>query len=157
LSTSSTEKWTRITGKKETNEIKARQAALLAPPPSKENRKKFVVMTTPFYPDILFIEGRVESSPISDDKPTVPGEEPPQREARRWRNQRRNARRHHEARERDPAQPVSRDEILEVGETPDERVFRKKGTPADVIVGKLKSKPSRRRDSVERTLSSDET
>jgi hypothetical protein len=83
LSTSSTEKWTRITGKKETNEIKARQAALLAPPPSKENRKKFVVMTTPFYPDILFIEGRVESSPISDDKPTVPGEEPPQREARR--------------------------------------------------------------------------
>ena len=33
----------------------------------------------------------------------------------------------------------------------------KGGTPADVIVGKLKSKPSRRRDSVERTLSSDET
>jgi hypothetical protein len=33
----------------------------------------------------------------------------------------------------------------------------KKGTPPDVIVGKLKSKPSRRRDSIERTLSSDET
>jgi hypothetical protein len=33
----------------------------------------------------------------------------------------------------------------------------KGGTPADVIVGKLKSKPSRKRDSVERTLSSDET
>jgi hypothetical protein len=33
----------------------------------------------------------------------------------------------------------------------------KGGTPADVIVGKLKSKPSRRRDSAERTLSSDET
>jgi hypothetical protein len=30
-------------------------------------------------------------------------------------------------------------------------------TPADVIVGKLKSKPSRKRDSVARTLSSDET
>jgi hypothetical protein len=30
------------------------------------------------------------------------------------------------------------------------------GIPADVIVGKLKSRPSRRRDSVERTLSSDE-
>jgi hypothetical protein len=30
-------------------------------------------------------------------------------------------------------------------------------TLADVIVGKLKSKPSRRQDSVERTLSSDET
>jgi hypothetical protein len=56
----------------------------------------------------------------------VPGEEPPQREARRRRNQRRNARRHHEAGERDPAQPVSRDEISEVGETPDERVFRER-------------------------------
>jgi hypothetical protein len=33
----------------------------------------------------------------------------------------------------------------------------KGGTPADVIVGKLKSKPSRRRDSAERTLSSNET
>jgi hypothetical protein len=33
----------------------------------------------------------------------------------------------------------------------------KGGIPADVIVGKLKSKPSRRRDSVERILSSDET
>jgi hypothetical protein len=31
------------------------------------------------------------------------------------------------------------------------------GIPADVIVGKLKSKPSRRRDSVERILSLDET
>jgi hypothetical protein len=33
----------------------------------------------------------------------------------------------------------------------------KGGTPADEIVGKLKSKPSRRRDSAERTLSTDET
>jgi hypothetical protein len=32
----------------------------------------------------------------------------------------------------------------------------KEGIPADVIVGKLKSKPSRRRDSVERILSLDE-
>jgi hypothetical protein len=77
-------------------------------------------MTTPFYPDVLFIGGRVESSPISDDESTMPGEEPPQREARRRRNQRRNARRHHEAGERDLVQPVSRDEISEVGETPDE-------------------------------------
>jgi hypothetical protein len=30
-------------------------------------------------------------------------------------------------------------------------------TPADAIVGMLKSKPNRRRDNVERTLSSDET
>jgi hypothetical protein len=123
LSTSSTEEWTRITRKKET---KTRQATLLVPPPSKENRKKLVVTTTLFYPDVLFIGGRVESSPISDDEPTVPGEEPPQREARRQRNQRHNARRHHEAGERYPAQPVSRDEISEVGETPDERVFRER-------------------------------
>jgi hypothetical protein len=33
----------------------------------------------------------------------------------------------------------------------------KGGTPTDVIVDKLKSMPSRKRDSVERTLSSDET
>jgi hypothetical protein len=120
LSTSSTERWTWITRKREANEIKARQAALLAPPSSKENRKKLVITATPFFPDVLFIGGRVESSPISDDEPTVPGEEPPQREARRRRNRHRNARRHHEATERDPAQPVSRDEISEVGETPDE-------------------------------------
>jgi hypothetical protein len=50
------------------------------------------------------------------------GEEPPQRDARRRRNKRLNVRRHHEAGEQDPAQPVSRDEASEVGETPDERV-----------------------------------
>jgi hypothetical protein len=124
LSTSSTEKWTRIMRKKEANKVKARQAALLVPPPSKENRKKLVATMVPFYPDVLFIGGRVKSTPISDDEPTALGEEPPQQESRRRRNQRRNIRRHHEARERDPAQPVSRDEISEVGETPEERVFR---------------------------------
>jgi hypothetical protein len=55
LSTSSTEKWTRITRKKEANEIKARQAALQVSPPSKENKKKLVTTTVPFYPDVLFI------------------------------------------------------------------------------------------------------
>jgi hypothetical protein len=40
------------------------------------------------------------------------------------RNRRRNIRRHHEAGERDPAQPVSRDEVSEIGETSEERVFR---------------------------------
>jgi hypothetical protein len=34
--------------KKEENVTKARQAALLTPSPSKENREKLVVMTTPF-------------------------------------------------------------------------------------------------------------
>jgi hypothetical protein len=79
LSTSSTEKWTQITGKKETNEVKAHQAAPLVPPPSKENKKRLVATTVPFYPDVLFIWGRVESSPIFDDEPTAPGEEPLQR------------------------------------------------------------------------------
>jgi hypothetical protein len=68
----------------------------------------------------------VESSPISDDEPTVPGEEPPQWEARRRRNRHCNARQHHEAGERDPAQTVSRDEISEVGETLDDPVFRER-------------------------------
>jgi hypothetical protein len=107
LSTSPTKKWTRITRKKEANQTKDRQAALSVPPSSKESREKTVAKTDPFYPDILFIGGRAESNPISDDEPTTPGEEPLHRESRRRRNRRRNVRRHHEARERDPAQPVS--------------------------------------------------
>jgi hypothetical protein len=97
--------------RKETNEAKGRQAALSVPLSSKEDRKKIVVTGATFYPDVLFIGGRVESNPISDDEPTAPGEEPLHRESRRWRNQCRNIRRHHEAGERDPAQPVSRDEV----------------------------------------------
>jgi hypothetical protein len=125
LSTSPTEEWTRITRRKEASEAMGRQAALPVPPSSREDRKKIVATTTPFYPDVLFI-GRVESPPISDDEPTTPGEEPPQRESCQRRNRRRNIRRHHEAGERDPAQPVSRDEISEIGETPEERVFRER-------------------------------
>jgi hypothetical protein len=75
-------KWTRITRKKEANEVKARQAALLVSPPSKENMKKLVTTTVPFYPDVLFIGGRVESTPVSDDEPTASGEEPLQQESR---------------------------------------------------------------------------
>jgi hypothetical protein len=126
LSTSPTEKWTRITRRKEANEAKGRQAALSMPPSSKEDRKKIVVTTAPFYPDVLFIGGRVESNPISDNEPTALGEEPLHRESRRRRNRRRNIRRHHEAGERDPAQPVSRDEVSEVGETPEEWVLRER-------------------------------
>jgi hypothetical protein len=103
LSTTSMEKWTQITRRKEANKVKDRQTALLIPPPSKENRKKLVTTTVPFYPDVLFIGGRVESTPISDDEPTAPGEEPLQQESRRRRNRRRNIRRHHEAGEWDPA------------------------------------------------------
>jgi hypothetical protein len=125
LSTSLTEKSTRITRKKEVNKVKDCQTALSVPPSSKENGKKLVTAAVPFYPDVLFI-GRVESPPVSDDEPTVPGEEPPQQESRRRRNRRRNIWRHHEAGERDLAQPVSRDEVSEIGETPEEQVFRER-------------------------------
>jgi hypothetical protein len=83
LSTSPTEKWTRITRRKEANEAKGRQAALSVPPSSKEDRKKIIATTAPFYPDVLFIGGRVESNPISDNEPTAPGEEPLHRESHR--------------------------------------------------------------------------
>jgi hypothetical protein len=126
LSTSLTEKWTRITRRKEANEAKGRQAALSVPPSSKEDRKKIVAIATPFYPDVLFIGGRVESNPISDNEPTAPGEEPLHRESRQRRNRHRNVRRHHKAEERDSAQPVSRDEVSEVGETLEERVLRER-------------------------------
>jgi hypothetical protein len=116
----------RITRKKETNEVKARRAALLIPLPSKENGEKLVATTVQFYPDVLFIRGRVESTPVSDNEPIALGEEPLQWESRRRRNRRRNIGRHHEAGERDPAQPVSRDDISEMGETPEERVFRER-------------------------------
>jgi hypothetical protein len=106
--------------------MELRRVIFSAPSPSKEDRKELTITTTPFYPDILFIGGRLELSPISDDEPTVQGEEPPQREARRRRNMRRNIRQHHEAGERDPAQPVSQDEVLEVGETLNERVYRER-------------------------------
>jgi hypothetical protein len=54
------------------------------------------------------------------------GEEPPQRDAQQRRNRRQNVRQHHEAGERDPAQPVSQDEASDVGETPDELVHRER-------------------------------
>jgi hypothetical protein len=126
LSTSPTEKWTRIARRKETNEAKVLQAALYVPSSSKEDRKKIVAIAAPFYPNVLFIGGRVELNPIFDDEPTAPGEEHLHRESPRRRNRRRNIRRHHEARERDPAQPVSRDEVSEVGETPEERALKER-------------------------------
>jgi hypothetical protein len=85
LSTSSTKEWTQIARKKEANKTGRKQVVLSVPLPSKENGKKIATTAAPFYPDILFI-GRVESPPVSDDEPTVPREEPPQRESRRRRN-----------------------------------------------------------------------
>jgi hypothetical protein len=90
LSTSSTKEWTWITQQKKMNILnrgrKAQRTTTLIPQHSKEDGKKHTAAPTPFFPDILFIQGRLESSPISDDEPTVLGEEPPQRYARRWRN-----------------------------------------------------------------------
>jgi hypothetical protein len=122
LSTSPTKEWTQIARKKETGR---KQVVLSVPPPSKENGKKIATTAAPFYPDILFI-GRVELPPVSDDEPTAPGEEPPQRESRRWRNRHRNIRRHHKAGEQDPEQPISWDKVSEIGETPEERIFRER-------------------------------
>jgi hypothetical protein len=68
----------------------AHQAILPTPPPSKEDENRRTTVPTPFYPDILFIHGILESLPISDDEPTMQGDEPPQRDARRWRNRHRN-------------------------------------------------------------------
>jgi hypothetical protein len=130
LSTLPTKEWTQITRKKKLNVpsqgMRTCRATFPIPPPSKEDGKKDTIAPAPLYPDILFIQGRLESAPIFDDEPTMEGEEPPQHEARRRRNKRRNVRRHHEAWERGPAQPISRDEASKVGETPDERVHRER-------------------------------
>jgi hypothetical protein len=88
------------------NKVKDYRTALSVPPSSKENGKKLVTAAVPFYPDVLFT-GRVESPPVSDNEPTAPEEEPPQRESHRRRNRHRNIWRHQEVGERDPAQPVS--------------------------------------------------
>jgi hypothetical protein len=107
LSTSPTKEWTRITRKKEANVpsqgTRTWQAIFPTPSPSKFDERKSAIPLAPFYPDVLFIGGTLESAPISDDEPTMQGEEPHQHEVRRRRNRRRNVRRHHEARERDPA------------------------------------------------------
>jgi hypothetical protein len=116
LSTSSTEKWTRFTRKKKQRPVKL-PFWYLCP---KGEQKEACRHDNSILPRRPLHRGRVESSPIFDDEPTVPGEEPPQREARRRRNRRCNAWRHHEAGERDLAQPVSQDKISEVGETLDE-------------------------------------
>jgi hypothetical protein len=153
LSTSPTNEWTRIARKKE---IRERQVVLSVPPASKENGKKVATTAAPFYPDVLFI-GRVESPAVSDDEPTAPGEEPPQRESRRRRNRRRNVRRHHAAGERDPEQPVSRDEVSKIGETRKNASSGNEGTPDDVIADGLRSKPSKMQGNTGRILSSGAT
>jgi hypothetical protein len=137
--------------------MKARQAALLVPPPSKENRKKLVVTTTPFYPDVLFIGGEwnrplsptmnrpcLGKNPLSEKLADEGTDAVMSGDSMKPENGTRRSL-YHEMRSR-------RWEKLQMNES-----SGKGGTPTDVIVGKLKSRPSRRRDNVERTLSSDET
>ena len=75
LSTSPTKEWTRVTRKKETNVLsqgmRTRRATFPIPSPSKEDGKKSTIAPNPFYLDVLFIQGRLESTPISDDEPTM--------------------------------------------------------------------------------------
>jgi hypothetical protein len=143
LSTSPTKEWTRITRQREMDILyqgrKTQWAIIPTPPPSKEDEKKHTAAPAPFFPDILFIQGRLESSPISDDEPTMLEEEPPQRDARRQRNRRRNVRRHHEAGERDPVQPASWDEALEMGETPAKEHIENGASPVVVTAVKLRN------------------
>jgi hypothetical protein len=74
LSTSPTKEWTQITRMKEVNipyqGRRTHRAILSIPPPSKDDGKKNTAIPAPFYPDVLFIQGRLESSSISDDDPT---------------------------------------------------------------------------------------
>jgi hypothetical protein len=56
---------------------KAQWTITPTPLPSKEDEKKHTTAPAPFFPDILFIQGRLESSPISDDEPTVLGKNLP--------------------------------------------------------------------------------
>jgi hypothetical protein len=127
------------------------------PSPSKENIKKLVVMTTLFYPDVLFIGGEWNRPPSPTMNQLCLGKNhlsgklvnegtdvvtpvdimKPENETHRSLC--------HEMRSQ-------RWEKLQMNES-----SRKGGIPADVIVGKLKSRPRRRRDNVERTLSLDET
>jgi hypothetical protein len=46
---------------------------------------------------------------------------------------------HHDAGERDPAQPISRDDALEMGETPPKEHIQNGATPTAVIVVRLKN------------------
>jgi hypothetical protein len=46
-------------------------------PPSKEMEGARSITPRSFFPDILFIQGRVEDAHVSDNEPTIHAEEPP--------------------------------------------------------------------------------
>jgi hypothetical protein len=43
--------------------MEAHQVILPTPSPSKKDEKEFIIAATPFYPNVLFIGGRLESLP----------------------------------------------------------------------------------------------
>jgi hypothetical protein len=122
-----------------------------------EDGKRSIIVPAPFYPDILFIRGRLESSPISDDEPTMQGEEPPQREARRWRNRHWNVWQHHEAGNEIRCSPYPRTKPQKWEKLPTSEYTKKGGTLTVVITDKLRtesgSKLSKVQGCAERTLS----
>jgi hypothetical protein len=157
LSTSSTERWARITRKKRNKRGKCPSSCPSGTSALKGEQKEACRHDNSILPRRPLHRGRVESSPsptmnqpclgknllsgkLADEgtNAVMPDDiMKPENETRR--NQ------YHEMRS-------WRWEKLQMNE-----YSWKGGTPADEIVGKLKSKPSRRRDSAERTLSTDET
>jgi hypothetical protein len=108
LSTSPTRVWTQITHRKGTEgpgptiAVGAKPKAILVVLSAWETVGTREMAPSSYFPDVLFIQGRIDDATISDDEPTMSGEEAPHREAHQRRNMRWNVRRHHEARERDP-------------------------------------------------------
>jgi hypothetical protein len=113
LSMSPTRVWTRITRRKGVDSPDTSMAAgtrpmtIPAAPLIWETTREWDTTLSSFFLDVLFIQGRVEDAPISNEEPTILGEKPLQRKARQRRNRHCNIERHHQAGEQDPTQPVS--------------------------------------------------
>jgi hypothetical protein len=96
LSTLSTRVWNQITRRKGAESPGTSVAAGARPkiipvaPPTWETTGTQEAASSSFFPDVLFIQGRIEDAPIFGDKPTITEEEPLQREARQRQNRRRN-------------------------------------------------------------------
>jgi hypothetical protein len=144
-------------GKKEANEIKARQAALLAPSPSKENREKLVITTTPFYPTSSSSGEEWNRPPSPTTSQSCLGKN---LLSEKLADGGTDAEMFSDIMK--PENETRCSLYLEMKSRRREKLLMnessgKGGIPADMIVGRLKSKPSRMRDNAERTLSSDKT
>jgi hypothetical protein len=96
LSTLPTRVWTQITRRKGVESPGTSVAAgaipkiIPAAPPTWEMTRTQEAASSSFFPDVLFIQGRIDDASIFGDKPTVTEEEPLQHEARQCQNRRRN-------------------------------------------------------------------